>query len=207
MKLDALILAGGEGRRMGGSDKGLLSLAGRPMIDHLEARLRSCAEHVWISCRADQAPDYANVADGLLLDQGDSLGPLSGISRALHGLSCSHLLITPCDTPLVSLTSFQQMIAHSTAAPEQIVVVHDGDYLQTLHLIVPVAKAASLDRFRTTGRRAVRGWLEQEGYVECHCQSAQEFMNINTQAALAQAQALLNESGTGVLDGELRTED
>ncbi|MCP8687875.1 molybdenum cofactor guanylyltransferase [Marinobacterium sedimentorum] len=194
MKLDALILAGGEGRRMGGSDKGLLSLAGRPMIDHLGARLRGCAEHVWISCRADQAADYTAVADGLLLDEGDSLGPLSGISRALQELSCSHLLITPCDTPLVSLASFRQMIAHSQAAPDQIVVVHDGDYLQTLHLIVPVAKAASLDRFRATGRRAVRGWLEQEGYVECHCQPALEFMNINTLEALAEARSLLRES-------------
>ncbi|ANG62025.1 hypothetical protein A8C75_05660 [Marinobacterium aestuarii] len=191
MKLDALILAGGEGRRMGGSDKGLLSLAGRPMIDHLGTRLRDCTEHVWISCREDQAADYTAVADGLLLDEGDSLGPLSGISRALQELSCSHLLITPCDTPLVSLASFRQMIAHSQAAPDQIVVVHDGDYLQTLHLIVPVAKAASLNLFRTTGRRAVRGWLEQEGYVECRCDDPVEFMNINTLDALAAAQALL----------------
>jgi molybdopterin-guanine dinucleotide biosynthesis protein A len=195
VKLDALILAGGEGRRMGGFDKGLLSLAGQPMIDHLTARLRTCANRVWISCREDQAQDYAGTADGLLLDEGQSQGPLSGISRALHGLDCSHLLITPCDTPLVSVTSFRKMIAYSQAAPDQIVVVHDGDYLQTLHLIVPVAKAASLERFRATGRRAVRGWLEQEGYVECHCEHAGEFMNINTPEALADARTLLRSAG------------
>ncbi|WP_020683079.1 molybdenum cofactor guanylyltransferase [Marinobacterium rhizophilum] len=191
MKLDALILAGGEGRRMGGRDKGLLSLAGRPMIDHLAARLRGCAQHVWISCRPDQAVDYTGAADGLLLDEGDSLGPLSGISRALQGLECSHLLVTPCDTPLVSPASFKKMIDHSLAAPDQIIVVNDGDYLQTLHLVVPVAAAASLDRFRATGRRAVRGWLEQAGYVECRCDNAAEFMNINTPEALAEARTLL----------------
>ncbi|UTW14027.1 molybdenum cofactor guanylyltransferase [Marinobacterium rhizophilum] len=197
MKLDALILAGGEGRRMGGCDKGLLHLAGRPMIEHLAARLRDCTDHVWVSCRAEQADDYTGAGTGVLPDEGDSLGPLSGISRALHGLRCSHLLITPCDTPLVSIQAFRQMIEHSLAAPDKIVVVHDGDYLQTLHLIVPVAKAASLDLFRATGRRAVRGWLEQEGYVECHCDSPQEFMNINTRDALAAAQLLLEGADTG----------
>jgi molybdopterin-guanine dinucleotide biosynthesis protein A len=176
---------------MGGTDKGLLDLAGRPMIDHLVARLRACAQHVWISCRPDQAADYAGVADGLLLDEGDSLGPLSGISRALHGLQCSHLLVTPCDTPLVSLASFRKMLDHSLAAPDQIIVVNDGDFLQTLHLIVPVTTAVSLERFRATGRRAVRGWLEQAGYVECRCDNVAEFMNINTPDALVEARSLL----------------
>lgn len=203
MKLDALILAGGESRRMGGADKGLLGLAGRPMISYLLERLRGCAQQVWISCRSDQSPDYADyvgsvAASGLLLDEGDSLGPLSGISRALHELKCTHLLITPCDTPLVSAASFARLIEHSLASPESIIVVQDGEYLQTLHLIVPVSLAASLDAFRATGRRAVRGWLEQQGYVECRCENPAEFMNINTQAALECAQAQLRASGTGL---------
>ncbi|MFC6669519.1 molybdenum cofactor guanylyltransferase [Marinobacterium aestuariivivens] len=162
MKLDALILAGGESRRMGGGEKGLLPLAGRPMICHLIERLRGRVGHVWIGCRSEQR-GYRDLADGILEDAGDSTGPLSGISRALGALDCSHLLIMPCDTPLVSPVSLDRMIALAQAHPDSLVVVQDGDYLQTLHLIVPVAKAASLEAFRETGRRAVRGWLEAEG--------------------------------------------
>ncbi|GGO82769.1 molybdenum cofactor guanylyltransferase [Marinobacterium nitratireducens] len=190
MKLDALILAGGESRRMGGGEKGLLPLAGRPMICHLIDRLRDRVERVWIGCRGDQE-GYRGLADGMVEDQGESAGPLSGIGRALETLDCTHLLVMPCDTPLVSGASLDRMIALAKAHPDRILVVQDGEYLQTLHLIVPVSSAASLVRYRQSGRRAVRGWLEAFGYVECRCDDPGEFLNINTPQALVEVEARL----------------
>ncbi|NVK44278.1 MAG: molybdenum cofactor guanylyltransferase [Oceanospirillaceae bacterium] len=192
MKLEALILAGGESRRMGGGEKGLLPLAGRPMIQYLIERLRERTQGVWIGCRPDQ-PAYAGLADGILEDRGESAGPLSGIARALDSLDCTHLLILPCDTPLVSGATFDRMIALARVNPDRIVVVQDGEYLQTLHLVVPVASAASLATYRATGRRAVRGWLEAHGYIECRCDDPDEFLNINTPEALAEVEARLKQ--------------
>jgi len=83
------------------------------------------------------------------------------------------------------------MIALARAHPNRIVVVQDCEYLQTLHLIVPVASAASLSIYRESGRRAVRGWLEAFGYIECRCDNPEEFLNINTPEALAEVESHL----------------
>ncbi len=190
VKLDALILAGGESRRMGGGEKGLLPLAGRPMICHLIERLGGRVDHIWIGCRPDQQ-GYQELADGLLEDQGESAGPLSGIARALETLDCTHLLIVPCDTPRVTGATFDRMIALARSNPGKIVVVQDGEYLQTLHLVVPMSSAASLARYRESGRRAVRGWLEAFGYIECRCDDPEEFLNINTPQVLAEVEGRL----------------
>ena len=59
--ITAAILAGGEGRRIGGEDKGLLQLAGRPLIAHVIAALRGQANTIVI-CANRNADRYAEVA-------------------------------------------------------------------------------------------------------------------------------------------------
>jgi molybdopterin-guanine dinucleotide biosynthesis protein A len=103
MMLLGLILAGGQGRRMGGADKALLALAGRPLIAHVAERLRPQTDALAISANGDPAR-FAALALPVLPDAVAEAGPLAGILAGLdHALEngFTHLLTVPTDTPFL----------------------------------------------------------------------------------------------------------
>ncbi|RYI32819.1 MAG: molybdenum cofactor guanylyltransferase MobA, partial [Acetobacteraceae bacterium] len=95
MRIFGVILAGGEGRRMGGVDKALLPLAGRALIGHVLDRLEPQVERVLISANGDPGrfswlgcPVVADVAPQ---------GPLSGVLAAVKAaadLGATHVVST-----------------------------------------------------------------------------------------------------------------
>ncbi|MDR3387661.1 MAG: cyclic pyranopterin monophosphate synthase MoaC [Rudaea sp.] len=102
--IDAVILAGGEGRRMAGQDKGLVELSGKPLVawvlDALKRQTKPI-EHLLISANRN-LPDYARYGYPVLRDvyPGQS-GPLAGIHAALLGTPVEYLLAVPCDIPFL----------------------------------------------------------------------------------------------------------
>ena len=97
MRADTLgmVLAGGLARRMGGGDKPLRLLAGRPMLDHALDRLSPQVAAVVLNANGDPARFAAYglpvVADGLP----DHPGPLAGILAALDW-AAEHRPALPC---------------------------------------------------------------------------------------------------------------
>ena len=97
--ISAVILAGGRGSRMGGINKGLVTLLGRPMIGHVIDRLSAQVASIIISANQDQqtyrAFGYPVIADVLPGSQ----GPLAGIYAAMTIMKTDWLACAPCDTP------------------------------------------------------------------------------------------------------------
>ena len=84
INLSALVLAGGQGSRLGGIDKGLMVYHGEPVAAHLSRLLASLSNEVLISCNRN-ADQYQQWADRLVSDpQPDYPGPLLGILSALR---------------------------------------------------------------------------------------------------------------------------
>jgi len=79
-----LVLAGGRARRMNGIDKGLIEIAGRPMIDYVLDRLRPQVGQVLIN--ANRNPEiYNSYGHPVVADALDGfLGPLAGVSTDLE---------------------------------------------------------------------------------------------------------------------------
>ncbi|MCO5620354.1 NTP transferase domain-containing protein, partial [Citrobacter freundii] len=71
--VSAVILEGGRATRMGGEDKGWVALAGRPLIDHVLARLRPQVDEVLINANRSQAR-YQALAPVISDDNNDYLG-------------------------------------------------------------------------------------------------------------------------------------
>ncbi len=113
--IDAVVLAGGEGRRMGGQDKGLVELSGKPLvawvIDALKHQTRP-VEHVLISANRN-LPEYARYGYPVLRDaypsQSGQSGPLAGIHAALLSTTADYLLALPCDIPLLPTDLLEQL--------------------------------------------------------------------------------------------------
>jgi molybdopterin-guanine dinucleotide biosynthesis protein A len=97
----AVILAGGMGRRVGGEDKGLIELNGKPLIAHVIDIIAPQVESLVISANRNieqyEAFSYPVIADR----QEGFCGPLAGIDAAFAATDKPYLLCVPCDTPLL----------------------------------------------------------------------------------------------------------
>ena len=108
MNLSAVVLAGGESRRLG-RDKAWIKLGGRPLIVRALATVRdSGIEEVFISGRA--GTDYSALRCPVLLDREPGCGPLGGIERALAATQAPLLLVLAVDLPGMT-TAFLRKLA------------------------------------------------------------------------------------------------
>ena len=105
MTICGLVLAGGHGRRLGGADKALLPLAGRPLLGWLLPRLAPQVDALAISANGDPAR-FAAFGLPVLPDPVVDQGPLSGLLAGLDwaaGQGAQALLTVPADTPFIPL--------------------------------------------------------------------------------------------------------
>jgi molybdenum cofactor guanylyltransferase len=108
MKLSAVILAGGESRRMG-QDKAWIEAAGQPLIARALATVRALGiEEVFVSGRA--GTDYSLLRCPVLLDRELGCGPIAGIERALEATSAPLVLVLAVDLPGMT-TAFLRKLA------------------------------------------------------------------------------------------------
>jgi len=130
----AAILAGGEGARVGGQDKGLLPLAGEPLIARATGAMRPQAGTLLI-CANRHAETYAAfgavVADALA----GYAGPLAGISAALAVCTTPWLLTVPVDCPDPPAELGSRLVAAAIAKGTSLAVAHDGERAQPLFAI------------------------------------------------------------------------
>jgi molybdopterin-guanine dinucleotide biosynthesis protein A len=184
MTVGAVVLAGGQARRMGGGDKTLLTVVGRPMLEAIIAALD--ADEVAISANGDPAR-FARfglpvLGDGAFLGQGPLAGVLAGLTWAAQ-LGMIALLTVPGDTP------FLPSGLASNLAPHPAYAVSGGQphYLVALW---PVSCAPELRRFLSVpGKRDVRLFGESIGMrpVDFPMRGRDQFANVNTPDDLARA--------------------
>jgi len=107
MKLSAVIIAGGESRRMG-QDKAWLEVSGRSLLAHAVSTARdSGIEEVLISGRA--GADYSTLRCPVVFDRELGCGPLSGIERALDVASAPLLLVLAVDLPNMTASFLRKL--------------------------------------------------------------------------------------------------
>lgn len=188
MRLAVVILAGGEGRRIGGGKPQRL-LAGRPLIDHALAFARGWSSDVAIAVRAPPFP-----ADEPLLPDRWGEGPISGLASALdfaadRGLAA--VLAIPVDSPFLPtdlpVKLAEALVGHAAAVPLSAGRTHPACALWRNEA------AAALPAYLEAGRSSLNGFAEHVGFtrVEWPAEPLDPFFNVNTEADLAEAEALI----------------
>src|SRR5216117_3321526 len=100
LDISAVLLAGGESRRMGG-DKATILFGGKPLWKiQLELLRKLEPAEIFVSARTDPAwrPDDVQ----FVADERPSRGPLSGLTATLARIRSSHLLVLAIDMPFMS---------------------------------------------------------------------------------------------------------
>jgi molybdopterin-guanine dinucleotide biosynthesis protein A len=159
--ITGLVLAGGLGRRMGGEDKGLVPLAGRPMVAHVLDALRPQVGTVVVNANRNQER-YAAFGHPVIADAVDGyLGPLAGVLTALQHCTTEFLVTAPCDTPLIAPDLVARLYAACTAAGADLAVASDGRRQQPVFLLLRASLAPSLEAYLAGGGRKIDVWFGQ----------------------------------------------
>lgn len=184
--ITGVILAGGQGRRMGGLDKGLLIWQGRPLVEHLIERLMLQVANLCISANRN-IDTYQAYGLPVLSDQlNDFQGPLAGIAAALTFAKTPFIVVAPCDAPLIPSDLAQRLWDASQQSQVSIVMAHDGQRQQTLHALIATELCASLHDYLQRGERKVETWYQQHAAISVDFSAqANNFRNLNTPEELA----------------------
>jgi molybdopterin-guanine dinucleotide biosynthesis protein A len=200
------ILAGGEGRRLGpGTEKPFRRLHGKPLIDHVLARLRPQVAGVVISAHTDpgrfERLGVPVVSDTVAPDpDGRRPGPLAGVLAAMDWARRTHpfspwLLSVPVDVPFLPLDLTVYLAGHMHVPEAEILTVryrgrvHHAIAVWSTELLPALTKAVveqgvrSIERFAGTRETAVLDWPRRP---------RDPFLNLNTPADWARAEAWLS---------------
>ncbi|ORU95028.1 MAG: hypothetical protein A6F71_10295 [Cycloclasticus sp. symbiont of Poecilosclerida sp. M] len=179
--LSAIVLSGGQSRRMQGVDKGLIKLGGKPMISYVLESLSQHMSEISISTNSKEAA-YQQLGYPLVVDElVGNIGPLAGIHAGLSITTTERLLVVPCDTPFLDIKLAQRLINAMEQDNARIAVAHDGERLQTTFAVIETSKRDSLTVYLKRGGRRLITWYKEEGAVEVDCSDVKEsFFNVNT---------------------------
>jgi len=213
---EGFILAGGQSSRMG-RDKALVNLAGKPLIQHALAILRSSGLEPRI---AGAMSDLSSFAPTLRDDPSltgpthSSLGPLAGICAALASGTAQYAVFLPIDLPLLPASLITYLVHHALVTESAITAVSVAGFIQTFPVVIHRAGLDFLQScLRSNDRNCLRAFrvaaealsqafpiqpvevLIQSGQVS-HPQglpAGDWFLNINSPQELARAETILGQ--------------
>ncbi|MGP4132354.1 molybdenum cofactor guanylyltransferase MobA [Pantoea tagorei] len=177
--LSGVILAGGQGRRMGGQDKGLVLFRGIPLYQHVLQRLRPQVDIVMISANRNLDRYHSSGCRVISDTLPDYPGPLAGMLSGLQAAQTEWVAFCSCDTPFVP-TDYVEQLRRQRA--ETLCVwarssERDHPALALLHrsLAQPLA-----DYLQRGERRLMQFLREQGGHAVTLSQDEAAFRNVNT---------------------------
>lgn len=174
-----VILAGGSGRRMGGRDKGLLEVAGRPLVGHVVEQLRPQVTELAISANHNLSA-YERWGAPVWPDAASSPpGPLAGVAAAMRRMVTEWAVFCPCDTPLLP-RDLVQRLAGALDNRAELAVAHDGERMQPLFMLVSRPLLAPLDAFLASGQQRAADWIATRETALVAFPEAHAFFNANT---------------------------
>ncbi|MHB1143469.1 MAG: molybdenum cofactor guanylyltransferase MobA [Thiobacillus sp.] len=157
-RIAAVILAGGEGRRMGGADKGLVEYQGRSLIEWALDALAPQVGEILISANRN-LDTYAAYGWRVLPDTLPGFpGPLAGVLAALDVVNADWLLVAPCDTPHLPADLALRLLEAAQRESVPLAVAADETRVHHSCFIVRTDQRDHLAAYLARGERAVRHW-------------------------------------------------
>ena len=181
-----IVLAGGQGRRMGGVDKGLQPLSGRALVEWVLERLAPQVDEIVINANQNLEA-YARLGHRVVADEiGGFAGPLAGLHAGLKAAAHPLAVTVPCDSPFLPLDLVARLRAGLQASDAELAVAKTGDQPHPVFALVKTSLRASLEAFLAAGGRKIDAWYAPLKVAEvAFDDEAEAFSNINTRNELA----------------------
>ena len=202
MDKSAVILAGGFSNRFG-QDKGLMLLAGKPLIKHVLNVLQGIIDETIIVVSSKvQAENLAKVTGSnvrIVIDANDMQSPLIGALTGFENANGKYSLLLPCDTPLISRDVLLLVLELRTNKNAVVPRWPNGyiEPLQAVYCTKPAAEAAKrILNTRKADMRSMVNELRGVRYISTLVlqqldRKLSTFFNINTPLDLKKAEFIL----------------
>jgi len=180
--ISIVIIAGGEGRRVGYQQKALLPYRGRPIIESILEILLPQTKQLWINANAE-IEVYQTYTSQVFVDHYQGfLGPLAGMQAAWEHIDTEWAVFVPCDNPNLPDDFVQRMIQACEKTPASILAVNDGKRMQPLYLLMHRSMASKLDEAIQKRHLSVNRWVRENDYAEADFSNCcpEAFENMNT---------------------------
>lgn len=179
--ITAAILAGGQARRMGGQDKGLIELSGKAMIEYVIAALQPQVDKIIINANRNQ-DIYAKYGMPVIADNYAGFnGPLAGMASCMKAMDTEYMITTPCDSPFVPDDLVTRMYAALQDNQADISVADSGDRIQPVFSLLKCSLLDSLLVYLDSGERKIDRWFQQHVMTTVDFSDKPEtFLNVNT---------------------------
>jgi len=201
-----VILCGGRSSRMGGGDKSLLTLGGKPILARIIGRLQPQLSAVAINANGDPkrfaAFSLPIIADNLPDFPGPLAGILAGMDWASAVPGCSHLVTVAGDTPFFPHDLVQHLTAAFLGAPRSIAVASSNERRHPVFALWPTALRDDLAFVLKSGNAKVNTFIDRHGAIDVDFPlttaqgvSFDPFFNLNTSGDLEEAQRISEALG------------
>ncbi|MGH8802346.1 MAG: molybdenum cofactor guanylyltransferase MobA [Casimicrobiaceae bacterium] len=180
-----VVLAGGQGRRMGGVDKGLVELDGTPLVAHVVARLAPQVAALIVNANRNvtryAAFGYPVVPDAI----GGFAGPLAGLHAGMSAAETPFVVTAPCDSPFLPPDLVARLAAATAAAGAQLAVAKTLDQPHPVFSLARRDLLPHLSAFLAGGGRKIDAWYATLAVVEVSFDDESDaFRNFNTREEL-----------------------
>lgn len=190
--ISCIVLAGGEGKRLG-TDKGLLRIGGRMLIEGIVEKMAQIGDEVIIVTNSPQK--YGHLEVRLVGDIYPGKGALGGIYSGLRAARSEYGLVVACDMPFLDLRLLRYMILLSPG--QDVVIPRIGELTEPLHAIYSKQCLPPIGRLLSAGSLKiidffpeVRVRYVEEQEIKLFDPQCLSFFNINTPADLEKARSL-----------------
>jgi len=180
-----VILAGGQGRRMGGVDKGLKVLRGKPMVAWVLERFAPQIEEVLINANQN-LERYAALGHRVIPDEiAGYAGPLAGLHRGLTEAAYALVATVPCDSPFLPSDLIQRLRGAIYNTESDVAVAKTADQPHPVFCLCRKSVLPGLTKFLAGGGRKIDAWYASLKVVEvAFDDNPGAFSNINTEEEL-----------------------
>ncbi|OHB75536.1 MAG: hypothetical protein A2Z25_07490 [Planctomycetes bacterium RBG_16_55_9] len=183
-KATAIVMAGGASQRMG-TDKSMLPINGRPLIETVCGQLHGSFEQILIS--ANDSDKFAFLGFEIVRDRIPGQGPLMGIASALAASASELNFVVACDVPHIRLTLARRMLSRAADGGADIVVpmTRDGQY-EPLFAVYRKSVLGAVNEALSSGHRKI-----SEVFSLCNVEYIEletSIPNVNTMAEYQELQ-------------------
>lgn len=184
-RITGVVLAGGQGSRMGGVDKGLQEFRGKPMAAHAIERLAPQVDEILVN--ANRNPEaYARFGHRVIADEIEGFaGPLAGFERGLAHASGDLVVTVPCDSPFLPADLVRRLREALEREGAQVAVARTGEQVHPVFCLMRRDVHESLRDFLGSGQRKIDRWYPRlHATIVGFDDEAEAFRNINTREEL-----------------------
>lgn len=184
--ITGVVLAGGQGSRMGGVDKGLQAFRGKPMVAHAIERLAPQVDELLVNANRN-LDEYRSFGHRVLSDEIPGFaGPLAGFERALAHARGDLVATVPCDSPFLPADLVVRLRAALERDRAQLAVAKTGEQAHPVFCLMRRDVHGSLAAFLGAGQRKIDRWYAALAVVEVAFDDEPgAFLNINSREELA----------------------